>query len=94
MAEVKKHADERKFSFPVLKDDKHLIADAFGAEKTPEAYLIGADGKIFYHGRIDDDTEGKKITRRDVVVALQEHFAGKKVSQAETKAFGCSIKRK
>lgn len=94
MADVKKHAEERKFAFPVLKDEKHATADAFGAEKTPEAFLIGTDGKVFYHGRIDDDTEGKKITRRDVLVALEEHFGGRKVSQPETKAFGCSIKRK
>ncbi len=94
MDEVKKHAGEHKFSFPVLKDEKHAIADAYKAEKTPEAYLIGADGKIFYHGRIDDDTQGKKITRKDLWVALDEHLGGKKVAVAETKAFGCSIKRK
>ncbi len=94
MDEVKKHAEEHKFTFAVLKDDKHTIADAFKAEKTPEAYLVGADGKVFYHGRIDDDTEGKKITRKDLWAALDEHLAGKKVAVAETKAFGCSIKRK
>ena len=92
--DVKAHAQEKKFSFSVLKDEKHKVADAFGAERTPEAFLVGKDGTILYHGRIDDDTDGKNIQRKDVVVAVGESLSGKPVSVKETKFFGCSIKRK
>ncbi len=92
--EVKKHAADRGFRFAVLKDEAQKVADLFRAEKTPEVFLIGAKGDVLYHGRIDDDTEGKNIQRRDLLAAVDEYLAGKPVTVKETKAFGCSIKRK
>jgi thiol-disulfide isomerase/thioredoxin len=94
---VKEHAAEKKYSFPVYKDDFHKTADLFGAEHTPEAFLLDKNLKVVYHGRIDDDTDGKKITRRDLMVAAEELAANPtnpKISHPEEKAFGCTIKRK
>ncbi len=92
--EVKAHAKENKFSFPVLKDEGHKVADLFGAEKTPEVFLVGKDKEILYHGRIDDDAEGKHVKRQDLLAAVDEVVTKKPISVKETKAFGCSIKRK
>lgn len=94
MDEVKGHAQEKQFSFPVLKDEKHQVADLFGAEKTPEVFLVNQERKVVYHGRIDNDSEGKNVTRNDLLEAIDEVLSKKRVSIAETKAFGCSIKRK
>lgn len=93
MDDVKKHATENKFNFPVLKDEGSKIADGYTAERTPEAYVIDKTGKVVYHGRIDDDSEGTAVKRKDLFAAAEEVISGKKVSVAETKAFGCSIKR-
>src|SRR4030095_10203296 len=38
--DVKAHAKENNFGFPVLKDDKNIIADMLGAERTPEVFII------------------------------------------------------
>ncbi len=92
--EIKKHASDHKFTFAVLKDEGSKIADSFGAERTPEAFLIDKQGKVLYHGRVDDDSEGTAVKRKDLFLAAEEHLSGKKISTAETKAFGCSIKRK
>jgi hypothetical protein len=78
----------------VLRDEGHKIADAYGAQKTPEVYVVDPAGKLVYHGRIDDkhdDAAGVKSP--DLKNALDAILAGKAVSVAETKAFGCSIKR-
>ena len=40
--------------FPVLKDFDQSVADAFGAKRTPEVFLLDAGRVIRYHGRIDD----------------------------------------
>jgi hypothetical protein len=77
----------------VLKDVGHKVADAFGAEKTPETFLVNSQYKILYHGRIDDDTEGTHIQKRDLFMAVQNFLSGKQVPVVETKAFGCSITR-
>ncbi len=93
--DMKKHALEKGFAFPVLKDDGNKIADQFGATRTPEAFLVNPALQVVYHGRIDDDSEGTNPKRsQDLLIAAEELSAGKKISKAETKFFGCSIKRR
>ena len=51
---VSAHAQERGVKFPVLKDFDQSVADAFGAKRTAEVFLLDANRVIRYHGRIDD----------------------------------------
>jgi len=90
-AEVVEHAKKHGFTFPVLKDEGNRIADAYGAAKTPEVYVIDPKGLLLYHGRIDESQEDPKSP--DLRNALDAVLAGKPVPVAETKAFGCTIKR-
>jgi peroxiredoxin len=71
------------FPFPILRDDGAGVADQYGAERTPEAFLIDASGVIRYHGGM-----------ADLGAALGELTAGRAVAKPEAKAFGCTIKRK
>src|SRR5207237_543580 len=95
--QVSADAQERGVPFPVLKDFDHQAADAFGARRTPEAFLLDAGRVIRYHGRIDDQYgpgfRREKPTRRDLKEALDELLAGKPVSVAQTEAPGCVIGR-
>ena len=92
-AEVKSHAAERGLTFPILKDDGNKIADRFGATKTPEAYVLDANMKLVYHGRIDNSQKIEGITSNDLRDALDELAAGKTISKTGAAAFGCTIKR-
>lgn len=92
-ANIKKHASEKNLSFVILKDKDNLIADKLEASVTPEVYIVNAKHEVLYHGRIDDSRNAEKVTSQDTRKALEEILAGKKVSEARTKAFGCSIKR-
>jgi peroxiredoxin len=92
-AEVKSHASERGLTFPILKDDGNKIADRFGANKTPEAYVLDANMKLVYHGRIDNSQKVEGITSNDLRDALEELAAGKTISKTGAAAFGCTIKR-
>ncbi len=91
--EIKTHIQKNKISFPVLKDEKNLIANAYGAFVTPEVYVIDKEGKLRYHGRVDNASDAKRVERQDLRVALDEMLGGKDVSKPELKAFGCEIKR-
>ena len=55
--EMVTRAKARGFKFPYVVDGGSKVARAFGAERTPEAYLFDADGKLVYHGTIDDNAE-------------------------------------
>ena len=92
-AEVKQHAADKGLNFTILKDAGNVVADRFGAQVTPEAYLLDASGKLVYHGRIDNSRYGVMVTSTELRDAIEATLAGKPVEKAGAKAFGCSIKR-
>ena len=90
---MQKRSKERKMKFAYVVDGTSDLARAFGATRTPEVYLFGADGKLAYRGTIDDNArEPGKVQHRYLRDALDAMLAGKAVPVAETKALGCSIK--
>jgi thiol-disulfide isomerase/thioredoxin/mono/diheme cytochrome c family protein len=97
-ARVAEHARKQGVPFPVLKDPGNEAADRFGAQRTPEAFVLDGQGKVLYRGRIDDQfgngyKRAGKPTRRDLAVALDEVLAGKRVSVPTTPVDGCRIAR-
>lgn len=92
-AEVRLHAATHSFPFAVYKDVDNVVADRFGAQVTPETFVIGKSGEILYHGSIDDSQNPANIKTQGLRQALDAVLSGKSVARAETKAFGCAIKR-
>ena len=90
---VAQHAAEHSFQFPVYKDAPNVVADRFGAQATPEAFVIDRTGTILYHGSIDDSQNPDRIQNQWLRKALDAVLAGQPVEKSETKAFGCTIKR-
>lgn len=85
-------AKARGFEFPYVVDATSAVALAFGASHTPECYLFDKDGKLVYHGAVDDDKDVTKVTQHWLADALDAVASGKAVPVKETKAIGCSIK--
>ena len=92
-AHMKQLATDKGYTFPYVVDDASALALAFGATRTPEAFLFGSDGKLVYHGTIDDNThEPSKVTRHYLKDAVEALLAGKAVPEPVTKSVGCTIK--
>lgn len=79
-----------------LLDPKGVVGQGYGAKTTPHMYIVDGSGKLVYQGGIDDkptanagDIAG---ARNHVLAALAEMKAGKPVSVAETRPYGCSVK--
>jgi len=85
-------AKENGFQFPYVVDSTSDVARDFGASHTPEAFLFDKDGKLVYHGAIDDDRDPASVTKHYLRDALDAVVAGAPVPIAETKSVGCSIK--
>ncbi len=84
---------EKGFRFPYVVDESSDVARAFGATRTPEAFLFDADGKLVYHGAIDDNAkEPDMVKEKYLRDALEAVVNGHEVPVAETKALGCGIK--
>jgi len=92
-AEVEAHAGKNGFPFPVYKDDNNVVADRFGAQFTPEVFVLDAGGVIRYHGAIDDSRVAARIKAHHLRKSLDALLAGQSVAPADTRAFGCTIKR-
>jgi peroxiredoxin len=79
--------------YPYAVDATSDVARAYGAARTPEAFLFDAKGKLVYHGAIDDNAkEPKAVKEAYLRKAVDAVVAGKPVPMAETKAMGCGIK--
>jgi len=91
---MKKYASAQKYDWNYLVDKNSTMADAFGANRTPECFLFDKSGKLVYHGAIDDNpSDANAVSRKHLVKAIDEMMAGKEVSVKESKSVGCGIKR-
>lgn len=90
---MKERAASLSLEYPYVVDATSEVAVAFGATKTPEAFIFDAAGKLVYHGTIDDNSEdASAVTKTYLKDALEAVIAGTAVAKAETKAMGCGIK--
>lgn len=91
---MKAYAKDQKFKWSYVIDKNHEVADAFGANRTPEIFLFDKDMKLAYHGAIDDNpSDGSAVKRQHLKEAIGELVAGKDISVKESRSVGCSIKR-
>ncbi len=91
-AVMQERVKENGEQFPYVVDGTSNVARDFGASKTPEAFLFDKDGKLVYHGAIDDDRDASKVTKHYLHDALDELLGGQAVQMSETKSVGCGIK--
>lgn len=80
----------------VLLDDKGTVGRLYDAKTTPHMYVVDGSGKLAYAGGIDSvasaDAADIPTATPYVKNALDEVLAGKAVTVATTKPYGCSIK--
>ena len=93
LTHMRKLAETKGYTFPYLMDETSAVANAYGATRTPEAFLFDKDDKLVYHGTIDDSTyDAAKVTHPYLEKALAALVAGKAIPDPETKSVGCTIK--
>ena len=80
----------------VLLDPTGEVGHKYEARTTPHMFIVAPDGKLIYMGGIDSiasaDAEDIPKATPYVKVALSEAMAGKAVTNAVTKPYGCSVK--
>ena len=89
------HAKHHQLNFPYLRDESQRVAHAYGAEYTPEAYVLDAQFQVRYIGRVDDNWQHpEKARSHDLRDAIAAVLAGQPVENPITHAIGCTIKWK
>ncbi|WPP53273.1 redoxin family protein [Catalinimonas niigatensis] len=91
--EMQIRAEEMNYNFPYLYDgDDQDAALKYGPVATPHIFVFDKARTLSYVGRLDASEKPGTANAEDVRQSIDELLAGKKVSNPETKTFGCSIK--
>jgi thioredoxin-related protein len=94
-AAMKAYYKAQKYNWFYAVDENSVIADAFGANRTPECFLFDKSLKLAYHGAIDDNpSDANSVSRKHLHIAIDEMIGGKDISTKTTRSVGCTIKRK
>lgn len=97
------HANKVGYNFTYLFDETQALGRALGATRTPEYFVFDNDRKLTYMGllynspaKMNADGSTRHINGEPsefyVSDAITATLAGTAVTQAETRAHGCSVK--
>jgi peroxiredoxin len=87
------YASEKGLRVSYLSDARSDLARAFGASRTPQAFVFDAAGTLVYSGAIDDSPgDPDNVSKQYLRDALLSLGRSQPVSVPETKAFGCMIR--
>jgi thiol-disulfide isomerase/thioredoxin len=87
-------AAARSSGLILLRDEAHVVADAYGAQTTPHLFVIDAGGTLRYQGALNDVTFRQRApTRGYLAEAVAALLQGGAPDPAETPAYGCAIVR-
>ncbi|MDB5871425.1 MAG: periplasmic/rane thiol peroxidase-like protein [Ramlibacter sp.] len=82
----------------VLVDEEGVAGKAYGARTTPHMYIVDPQGRLIYAGGIDSiassNPDDIKKAVNYVRQGLDEALAGKPLTAAVTRPYGCSVKYK
>lgn len=79
--------------FPYLVDADQSLARALAAQCTPDIYLYNAEGRLYYHGRIDDYWKDEsQVTKQELAPAVESMISGQPAPAIQHPTIGCSIK--
>jgi peroxiredoxin len=89
---MKERAESSGYPFPYLFDEDGVVANAFGASRTPEAFVLDGERRVRYRGAVDSSWDEDEDREEYLRNALDAVLNGVEVAVAETPAIGCPIK--
>jgi peroxiredoxin len=92
LEDMRRRSAEKAFVFPFLFDESQEVASAYGAARTPEAFVFDAGHRLVYHGAPDSDHTDPEGAEPYLAPALEAVLAGDRPAVTETPPVGCTIK--
>jgi peroxiredoxin len=89
---MKERAKSAGFVYDYLYDETQQIARDYGANWTPEFFVLNRDRKVVYMGAFDDDADAGAAQEKYVEPAIVATLAGQEVQVKETPAVGCAVR--
>lgn len=94
--EIRNHLEQFHYKISALRDPDHSLVKLAKATITPEAAVFDSQGRLFYHGRIDNWYEDASrvrpaATMHELQNAVGAAIGGKPSPVATASAVGCYI---
>lgn len=94
--QIRAHDKDYGYSLPALRDPEHTLVKASEVTITPEAAVFTTEGRLIYHGRIDDwfvemGRARSAPTTHDLEEAIETAAKNPKASLPSAQAVGCYI---
>lgn len=89
---MKERAEEKGYNFAYVRDETQEVARAYGAERTPDIFVVNPEGFVVYRGPIEDSEHVDRVERKHLREALDEMLAGEPISMANIAPHGCTVK--
>ncbi len=90
----KEWVDQKITATAWIDDSSGAVGHLYGMKTTPHMFVIAKDGTLAYDGAIDNRPQpfgDPRIAKNYVSAAVDELIAGKPVTVAETKPYGCGV---
>jgi peroxiredoxin len=91
---MKQRVAAERWPLPYLHDESQSVAQAYGAQTTPDVFVLDAQRRLRYRGAPDADYDDPSQNAAWLRGAIDAVLDGQDPSPAETKPIGCSIKWK
>jgi peroxiredoxin len=91
---MKRRVAAEGWPLPYLRDESQDVARAYGAQTTPDVFVLDAERRLRYRGAPDSDYDDPSQNAAWLRGAIDAVLAGQDPSPRETKPIGCSIKWK
>lgn len=94
--QIRAYLKDFRYSLPALRDPSHILVKQARAQITPEAAVFGREGRLIYHGRIDDlyvafGRARQSPTTHELEDAIEAALAGHSPAKTEVAGVGCYI---
>jgi hypothetical protein len=80
------------FAGPYLRDESQDLTRSWGAERTPDVFVVDRSGTLAYRGSPDASYEDESQRARYLRDSLDDILAGRPVARPQTPPRGCTIK--
>ncbi len=85
-------AEEGPWPAPYLRDEDQEVARAYGAQTTPDLFVLDAERRVRYRGAPDSDHADTAARAQWLRDALDAVLDGRERELAQTEPVGCSVK--
>jgi len=89
--QMKNFAKSHDLNFPYLRDVTQDVARTFGAEKTPQVFLLDTRGRICYTGAIQGPSGSADTSTPYLKEAIAQLLSNQPITVPVTPATGCPI---